>query len=174
MQIPEKLNRFNVYVGDVTAENKILGITDEVTLPDFSYMSETVSYSGMAGEVDSPSPGQLQSATIEITFANISKEGMAMAADDSQKITMKAAQEITDSEDLSVSFVNRTVEIKGRTKSINYGRLKKGGFGNPSITKEVIYYKETLDGDELTEIDKYNGKCKINGEDVVSNIDDLI
>ena len=174
MQIPEKINRFNVYVGDVTDDNKIQGITDEVTLPDFSYMSETISYSGMAGEVDSPSPGQLQSATIEITFANISKQGMSMVADDSKKITMRAAQEVTDSETLAVSFVNRTIEIKGRTKSINFGRLKKGGFGNPSITKEVIYYKDTLNEEELTEIDKYNGKCKINGADVVANIDNLI
>lgn len=60
------------------------------------------------------------------------------------------------------------------TKSINYGKLKKGGYGNPSIKKEVIYYKEEIDGEVITEIDKFNGKCIINGTNIMQDIENLI
>mgnify|MGYP000054889826 FL=1 len=46
---------------------------------------------------------------------------------------------------------------------MNYGRLKKGSFGNPSITKELTYYKDEIAGEVVTEIDKFNGKAVIGG-----------
>ncbi|MDE6616557.1 MAG: phage major tail tube protein, partial [Lachnospiraceae bacterium] len=33
---------------------------------------------------------------------------------------------------------------------------------------------DTVDGDVITEIDKFNGITKINGEDLVADIEDLI
>jgi hypothetical protein len=66
------------------------------------------------------------------------------------------------------------ITIRGTTKGVKYGSLKKGGFGNPSVTKEVTYYKIEYDGETLTEIDKWNGVCIINGEDIGKKIADLI
>lgn len=173
-KISEKLNVFNAYLGSVDAANKLIGVTDEITLPDFECMSETISLSGMAGEVDSPSPGQFKSVQFEITFTNISKDSLRAAADDSKSIILRAAQEQVDTETLSKSLVGRAVTIKGMTKSINYGKLKKGGYGNPSIKKEVIYYKEEYDGETITEVDKFNTKCIINGKNVLQEIESLI
>ncbi len=173
-RIAEKINLFNAYLGSVNAANKLIGVTDEVTLPEFENMSETISLSGMAGEVDSPSPGQFKSVQIEIPFTNISSEALRAAADDSKTIILRAAQEQVDTESLHKTSLGRIITIKGMTKSINYGKLKKGGYGNPSLKKEVVYYKEEYNGEVITEIDKFNTKCIINGVNIMQEIESLI
>lgn len=174
MKIAEKINRFNAYSDVVNAANKLAGVTAEVTLPEFEFTSETISLAGMAGEVDSPSKGQLKSAQIEIPFSNISKEMLGLLADDNASIILRAAQEQIDTETLQKTHIGRVITAKGMTKKVNYGKLIKGGYGNPSITKELIYYKDELDGEVLTEVDKFNGKYKVNGVDIMADIDELI
>lgn len=174
MEIPEKISLFRAYVGDSSAENNLVGITDEVTLPDFEFMSETLSLAGMAGDVDSPSLGQMKSAQIEIPFSNISKKALELAANDSKPLILRAAQEVLNSETVSKRNVGRVITIMGMTKSINYGKLKKGGYGEPSIKKEIITYKDVVDGEVVTDINKIDPKCVINGVDLLKGITDLI
>jgi|InofroStandDraft_1065614.scaffolds.fasta_scaffold108607_2 Phage tail tube protein FII len=173
MIIPDKTDRYNCYLNRVDAAHRI-AVTAEITLPTFEYMSETINLSGMAGEVDSPSPGQIKSTQIEIPFTNISKANFELARNDNAIIILRAAQEKIDTGGHTRSYVNRTIIIRGFTKEINYGKLVKGGYGNPSVKKEITYYKDTVDGDVITEIDKFNGITKINGEDLVADIEDLI
>lgn len=135
MNIAEKINLFNAYLGSVNAANKLIGVTDEVTLPEFENMSETISLSGMAGEVDSPSPGQFKSVQVEIPFTNISADSLRAAADDSKTIILRAAQENLDTESLNKTPLGRVITIKGMTKSINYGKLKKGGVWKSILKK---------------------------------------
>jgi hypothetical protein len=152
-----------------------MGITAEMTLPTFNFMSETLNLAGMAGEVDSPAKGQLQSATIEIPFTNISKEGMAVASDDSKPLILRAEQEFLNTETLAKEMKGRVITVKGMTKAINMGTLKKGGYGNPSVTKEIVYYKDVVDGETITEIDKINGSpFTINGVNLAAESDNLI
>lgn len=173
-KIAEKINRFKAYTGDVKSANELVGITDEVTLPTFELMSETLSLAGMVGEIDSPSPGQFKSCQIEITFSNISEEALMAAADDSKTITLRGAQEELDTESLSKTLVQREVKIKGMTKEINLGKLKKGGYGNPSIKKEVIYYKDVYRDKTLLEVDKINGKWVVNDKNMMSDIESML
>ena len=173
MIIPDKTDRYNCYLNRVDAAHRI-AVTAEITLPTFEYMSESINLSGMAGEVDSPSPGQIKSTQIEIPFTNISKANFELARNDNAIIILRAAQEKIDTGGHTRSSVNRTIIIRGFTKEINYGKLVKGGYGNPSVKKEITYYKDTVDGDVITEIDKFNGITKINGEDLVADIEDLI
>lgn len=173
MFIPDKTDRFNMFIDVVDLAHKI-AVTSEITLPTFEYASETLNLSGMAGEVDSPSPGQVKSTQIEIPFSSISKEGLELARKDNSTLILKSAQEIINTNALTRSHTGRTITIKGFTKEINYGKLLKGGFGNASIKKEIIYYKDQLGDDVLTEVDKFNGIYKINGGNVISDIENLI
>lgn len=174
MKVAEKLNRFNAYVGEVKADAKLAGVTDEVELPDFQFMSETLSLAGMAGEIDSPSLGQIQSVQIEIPFSNVSKEMMAVMKDDSKSIILRGPQEVLDTETHARSMVQREVVIKGLTKGYKSGRLKKGGYGNPSITKEVTYFQDTVGTDVVTLIDKWNGKVIIDGQDLTGDVEQYL
>ncbi|MBO5032145.1 MAG: phage major tail tube protein [Lachnospiraceae bacterium] len=172
--IPDKVNNFNVYAGTATAANKLIGVTDEVTLINLQNTSETLSLAGTAGEINSPTVGQYQSMEIEINFSNIAESSLKVAAMDNVPIIFRSAQEFINPEDNTKSLKNRTITVRGMTKGINFGTLKKGGYGKPSIKKEVTYYKEVIDGETVVEIDKFNGRSIIGGIDQTKDIMDYI
>ena len=108
--IPDKIENFNVYLGTAADSNRLIGITDEITLPKLENMSETINLAGMAGEYDSPTVGQYKSMEIEIPFSNISKETLEIAARDNEPMIMRSSQEFIDPETHkktpgSISFV---------------------------------------------------------------------
>ena len=172
--IPDKVNNYNVYTGTASEANRLIGVTDETTLIQLKNMSETLSLAGMAGEIDSPTVGQYQSIEIEIGFSNIAVSTLQIAAMDNTPLIFRSAQEFVDPETYEKSFKNRTITVRGMTKSINFGTLKKGGYGKPSITKEVTYYKEVIDGETVAEIDKFNGRSIIGGIDQTKDIMEYI
>lgn len=173
-KIPDKINNFNLYKTLASPANKILGVTDTVTLPNWELMAETINLAGMAGEFESPTVGQLQNAQITIPFANLSKQGMALLEDDSDPFLIRSAEEFIDPATTSKEYVGREITMKGMTKSSNFGEIKKSGYGNPQIVKNLTYYKDMIDGDLITEIDKFNNKLIVNGKDLTAPIADLI
>jgi len=172
--IPDKINRFNAYIGTVSADNKAVGVTDEVTLPNFTYLSETIKLAGSNGEIDSPTLGQFASIQMEIPFANIAATTLALAQDDSKPIILRSAQEFLDPSDNHKVIKQRVITVRGLTKGVNFGTLKQSGYGNPSVTKEVTYYKDELDGKTVMEVNKLTGRVIINGEDITKEIMDYI
>lgn len=173
MKIPEKINNFNAYTKTVEESNKLVGVTDEIALPSIEYLSETLSMAGMGGEIDSPTVGQIKSIQIEIPFKNISEKMFNLVADGGA-IILKAAQEVVDTATNGKSYQGATITISGMTKSINFGKLKKGGYGDPSITKEVIAFKYEAGDETLVDIDKWGTRQIINGQEVTKGISDLI
>lgn len=169
-KIPDKINNFNVYSGVVSAKKRLIGITSEVTLPNWENTSETLSLAGMGGEIDSPTVGQYKSTEIEIGFSNMAKSTLEIAADDATPLILKGAQEFINPENGTKTFASRTITVRGMTKGVDYGKLKKGGYGEPKVKKEVTYYKEVIDGEVVTEIDKFNGKAIVAGKDMTKDI----
>ena len=68
--IPTKINNYNVY----NEGEKLLGVGDELTLPDFEATSETVSGAGILGEIDDPTVGYFGNQELEIPFRLLDKE----------------------------------------------------------------------------------------------------
>ena len=172
--IPDKINQFNVYKGTAEAGSRLMGVTDEVQLPTFTLMSESLNLAGFAGQFDSPTVGQLNSAQIEIPFSNVSEQALDLVANDEEPVIMRGAQEFINPETSAKSYKNRTITIKGMTKEMQYGTLKKGGYGNPKVVKEIAYYKDEVDGKVITEIDKFNYKYVVNNKDLLAGIADMI
>lgn len=172
--IPDKVNNFNVYLGTAAAKDKLVGVTDEVTLPKVQYKSETINFAGMAGEIDSPAEGQVQSIEMEIPFVNVSSKTLQVAAESNEPIIIRGAQEFIDPEAGTKCYKNRTITVKGMTKAINFGSMIKGGHGKPTVTKEVVYYKEEIDGEVVAEIDKYHGKNIVGGIETTKGIQDCM
>lgn len=69
-KIPTVLNNFNSY----GAGHKYVGVSNEVTLPNFEYMTETIDGAGIAGEIEEAIEGAFGSLETETTFGNISRE----------------------------------------------------------------------------------------------------
>lgn len=172
--IPDKINNYNLYKGVASGDSRLVGVTDEIKLIDLENMSESINLAGWGGEFDSPAVGQFKSMALEIPFANTTKEMLEIAADDSGPIIARSAQEFIDPETGNKEMVNRTITVRGMTKKISYGSLKKAGYGKPSITKEAYYYQDVIDGEVVTLIDKFKGIAIIGGVDVTKDIQSYI
>ena len=74
-KIPTVLNNFNSY----GAGRKYVGVSNEVTLPNFESMTETIDGAGIAGEIEEAIEGAFGSLETETTFGNISREYFDLA-----------------------------------------------------------------------------------------------
>ena len=169
--IPQILNNFNAYDNDA---NKYLGLTDEVTLPDLQAKTETVAGAGMAGEADLPVPGQF--GALEMTMNSKTHTPMYYAAmkSSSTAITLRGSINVVNPATGEMSNVGLQVETRSYLKSANGGSMKVAGTMGNSITREVIYYKVTFDGETVIEIDKFNNVCIIDGVDQLASVNNQI
>ena len=69
-KIPTVLNNFNTY----GSGHKYVGVSSEVSLPSFEYMTETIDGAGIGGEIEEAIEGSFGSLETETTFQNISRE----------------------------------------------------------------------------------------------------
>lgn len=164
--IPEKVVNFNVY----DHIEKIVGVTDEVTLPDFESMTETISGAGIAGEYDSPTIGHFSSQEIEIQFRTISDPSFNLFKSAGKSIVLRAAQQSYDVSQGKVSYRPLKITVRGMPKGLTLGKL---GVGAPTETTnkiEVLYLKIEENGRTLLEFDKLNYVFIVNGDDVMADI----
>lgn len=160
--IPDKINDFNVYDdGD-----KLIGIGEEVTLPDIEMMSETVIVPG--GEIDSPTIGQFTSGQVEIPFQSLTMDTFnLMNPLKSVNITLRASQQEMDGSG-NINFTGIRAVFRGRPKTLTAGSIKKGSGTGTSLAIEWTYYMLEIGGVKVVEIDKLNSVFKINGVDILA------
>jgi len=160
--IPDKINDFNVYQdGD-----RLIGVGEEVKLPDIEMMSESVIVPG--GEVDSPTIGQFASSQVEIPFQSLTKDVFNLLNPlKSVNITLRASQQEMDGNG-DVVFTGIRAVFRGRPKTLTSGSIKKGSGTGTSIAIEWTYYMLEVGGQKVVEIDKLNSVFNINGTDIMA------
>lgn len=161
--IPTKINMFNVYRNGVT----LVGISDEVTLPEFEALSETISGPGFFGEIDDPTIGHFGSQEFEIPFRTITDDTFKLMNPGSQvNITLRGSIQVTTTGG-GVDYVGMRVVVRGKCKSFTGGSVKQGAAMGSSIKIALTYIRIDLNGENRIELDKLNGVYKINGVDVM-------
>ena len=106
---------------------------------------------------------------IEIPFENLSDDFFGFAAS-TNPVVLRGAMEIFNTQTQAKKTIPIVITVKGRTMNINPGVLKKGGKGQPSITKEITYIKLTMNGSTVVELDKLNNICIMGGVDLLAKI----
>lgn len=167
--IPTKINRYNVY----NAGNRLLGVGDELTLPDFEPSSETVTGAGILGEIDDPTVGYFGNQEIEIPFRVLDKEAVDMMdMTKAIQLEIRGAQQTTDSEG-NIEFCPMRVVVRGRSGKLAMGKVKAGSTMDTKITLTVLYILIELEGKPVLELDKMNEVYKVNGKDVLAKVKEM-
>lgn len=73
--IPEVINNFNVYNGDA---KKMLGISDEIQLPEFTAITSEIKGAGILGAYSAAILGHYEDTDIEIPYKAISQDMMRL------------------------------------------------------------------------------------------------
>ena len=168
--IPEKINNFNVYVDD----DKLIGAGAELTLPEASQKTSTVDAAGTGGEIDTPTIGQFESMEQEIEFNTLySSIDEVLPANKTVALTIRAAQQVYDKSG-SYTFKGLRVVEQGIVKKVSLGDVKKGEPMAAKSTLEVLMLAVYVDDDEKLYIDKPNNIFRVNGEDQLEDVNNLI
>lgn len=167
--IPTKINKYNVY----NAGNRLLGMGDELSLPEFESASETLSGAGILGEIDDPTPGYFANQEMEIPFRILDREAVNMLdMTKAIQLEIRGAQQTTDSEG-DIEFRSMRVSVRGRSKKFAPGKVKAGSPMETSIILTILYIKIELEGKPILELDKINEVFKINGNDILKKVKEM-
>lgn len=167
--IPTKINKYNVY----SKGNRLLGMGDEMPLPDFEASSESISGAGILGEIDDPTVGYFGNQEIEIPFRVLDGEAVDMLdMTKAVQLEVRGAQQTTNSEG-DIEFRPMRVVVRGRASKLATGKVKAGNPMDTSVTLTVLYILIELDGKPVLELDKLNEVFKINGVDVLAKVKEM-
>lgn len=168
-EIPDKIVAYNIY----TQGTKI-GITGKVETPEFKMKTSAISGAGISGEVDSPTPGQWEATEHEIPLTLLGKDLALLLQQgmDVQLIYRGATQVALKSGGAAMKQL-RIVE-GGMVKGFKGGSLEAGGQMEASVTIETVRYKMECAGEELIAIDKFNNVYRVNGKDMLADLNAMI
>lgn len=162
---PDKLINYMCYLEG----NKLVGTTD-VTMPDISFMSETLKGAGIAGEIDSPTIGHTQSMSVSINWRSLIDDNVSFAAPKTYLLDFRGSQQVYD--ESSGEYVSKALKLvmKCIPKAVGLGTLDTSVTVGTSTEFEVVYLKLSLEGIEKVEIDKINFIYSVNGVDYLQKV----
>lgn len=163
---PEQTVAYRVY----HQGNDLLGVAT-IELPQLDYMTEPLSGSGIAGEIENPTIGITQSMTAKLSFISPTQE-VFNSLDWTQTALYEcyAALQVSDEATSVRSSVPYRVNFLGRTKSFPLGSLEQGKKHGNEVELELTRLEILLDGIEKLMIDKLAFIHRVNGTDLLKTV----
>lgn len=161
MSLPRTLKNFNVFIDGVS----FIGEATKLTLPKLSRKTEAHRGGGMNGEVHV----DLGSDVLEIshTYAgHVSDIYKTFAATKVDGVLLRFAGAYQRDDTGDVDAIE--VTIRGRHQEIDPGDAEAGAKTELKVKTNCSYYKLTVNGTVLVEIDHVNFVEVINGQDMLA------
>jgi len=165
--IPGVINNFNLYYKGTA----LVGLTGEISLPDFEGMTETLSGPGILGEVEEVIIGSFSSMELEIPFRILDEDAFKlMSPSETLDLTLRASEQYTVKSSGNIDYKGMRVVVRGRQKKLTGGTVKQGGAMDSAVTIEISYIMIELDGQKRIELDKLNNVYKVNDKDLLAKV----
>jgi P2 family phage contractile tail tube protein len=168
--MPESLHSFNVY--DVN--EKLIGQTGEITLPNFEPMTETISGAGILGEHEVPITGHFTDLTIEITFRTVTAAIAVLMRETSDLLYLRGGQQYYDHTTGEAKYQRIKITIRRRPKGIDLGKLQQAKMTESKVSLAIYYIKIEDNDTVLIEYDPYNYIYIVNGVDLLAELRSMI
>lgn len=165
--LPTVTNTYNVY----DQGNALIGLSDEIEIPDFTAITEEMSGSGLLGKIQEAVMGHFDSQEMTIPFLNLDNDIFSYA--DPLKVidlNLRASQQQLDKTEGTAGYRGIRIAVRGKMKSFKPGKLKQGGRMDASITLELHYILVAIDGETKIELDKLNQVYRVNGKDIMEEM----
>ncbi|KAA9003987.1 phage tail protein [Paenibacillus spiritus] len=146
--------------------------TAKATLPEISYLADTIKGGGIAGEINAPSMGHTGAMTLTLNWRTVEPQAVQLLAPKIHQIDLRAAIQAFDP--ATGEYLDRALRItvRARPVSLSLGNLEPAAAMDSNNTFSVSYIKIVKDNDlePLLEIDKYNYVHKVNGVDHLAHV----
>lgn len=169
MTFPEVVGNFNVYGSD---SNRLVGVSGEISLADFQAVTAEVSGAGILGSYNTAVLGAFQSISQEIPFRMVNREffSLMVANKQAELVLRSSVQNVNRETGGTLSTQQMRIVMRGRPTASKLGTVKMGDLMNASVTLELTYILVEIDGETMLELDKLNSVYKVNGEDLMAEI----
>ena len=162
MALPRKLKNFNLFNDGIS----FVGVASQVVLPKLTRKMEPFRGAGMNAEVDTDTG--MEKLEVEHTYAGLVREvfnqfGITRA--DGVLLRFAGAYQRDDTGEVDAV----EVVMRGRHSEIDPGSSKAGDDTEFKVKSTLSYYKLTINGEEVIEIDVLNMIERINGEDRIAD-----
>ncbi len=161
----------NDAIVSLNGEGEMIGIV-KVTPPEITFKTEEIVGLGLSS-YEEVIDGLVDTMTTNVGFSGLSKS-ISFGKGKSFNLIVTAAIQGTDDEDGTTKYQKIVHTIRGKVKSIKSGELSRGGKVEPEVEIATTYYKHEIDGKTITEIDVFSRKTVIDGEDIRSEINNIL
>ncbi len=163
MALPRKLKNMNLF----NDGNSYMGQVTEITLPKLKRKMEEYRAGGMIGPVQIDLG--LEALEIEWTCGGLMHDVLAQyGAANFDGVALRFAGAYQREDNAAVDAVE--IAMRGRHQEIDLGTVKIGDDTTFKVTSALSYYKLTINGKILIEIDCANCIENINGSDRLTNV----
>lgn len=163
MALPKKLKHFNLF----NDSNLYGGIAKTVTLPKLGRKMEAYRGGGMDGPAKADLGFSDDGIVLEWTLGGWDllalRQFGAVRADG---VMLRFAGSVQRDDDGGVSAVE--IVVRGRHEEIDFGEATPGEDTEHKISTACTYYKLSVDGEVITEIDFLNFVFTVDGEDLLA------
>lgn len=161
MALPKKLKYFNTFVDGTS----FIGESESITLPKLTQKLEKYRGAGMPGSISINLGLDDDALGLEFTMGGLmpaltKKLGGTISG---TSLRFAGAYQQDDSED----FIKYEVQANGRLKEEDSGENKQGETTQVKYSMECVYYKLTVDSEEVIEVDIINMIYKVDGKDLL-------
>lgn len=158
MALPKKLKYLNLFNNG----NSYLGLVSSLTLPKLTRKLENYRGGGMSGSVAVDFGLDDDALTLEWSIGGLDELVLQQWGSTSD-IPLRFAGSLQRDDTGDISAVE--VMMRGRHKEFDFGEYKQGEDTETKVTTQCTYFKLTIDGKELIEIDTVNMVEIVNGVD---------
>ncbi|KAA8725502.1 MAG: phage major tail tube protein [Ewingella americana] len=158
MALPKKLKYLNLF----NDGNSYLGVVSSLTLPKLTRKLENYRGGGMSGSVSVDFGLDDDALALEWTIGGMD-ELVLQQWGSTADIPLRFAGSFQRDDTGDISAVE--VVMRGRHKEFDFGEYKQGEDTETKISTQCTYFKLTIDGKELIEVDTVNMVEIVNGVD---------
>lgn len=146
-----------------------LGVAS-VILPDVNFLTQTIAGAGIGGNIEVPIVGMLDAMSMTVSFRTFQKNAVKLSAPKRHNIELRSAQQIEDPVKgvLAVDAVKHVMVVL--PKSNKGGTVQPAAPTDGSGEYSVRYWKTTINGEVVQEIDPINFICIIDGVDYLADV----
>lgn len=158
MKLPRHLKGFNIFIN---GDNQY-GVVMDISRPKIEREIEDYKAGGQMTEIGVAHG--FKKMVMEITTKGYDADLLRQVSDEvgGTLIRYKGALQQEDGED----YGTLQGEARGRIVEYDPGTDKQGEGGESKFKMELVYWKETLDGQEILEIDVFGNVVKVGGKDL--------
>jgi len=164
-----KTINYNVYDRS-NGKPEIVGDTTSYKRPSLEMLTDTLKGSGIMGEIDMPSLGQIGAMESEIALKRTNPKAIELFGQKQHDLEVRWATDELDSATGKLQVVANKDIIRGFTKKLDLGSVETNTANEGTLTFEVTYLQHISNGVSLIEIDKLNSVLKIGGVDYSATI----